>query len=426
MAKEGKFVGIDIGTKYIYAMIGLQREGDAIPSVVGVGKSEVDGVRNGNIISKEDVIDALQKAINEAKNYSGLDISSAVVGIGGKDSVSAITSNGVVAVQRADKEVSNDDITRVIGDAEKNAIIPVNRTVIHTIPLEFMVDDEINLKDVVGMHGVRLEAKILFICVSSMQLNILESCINACGVKVEEFVLSSLAASDIVLSKKNQELGVVCIDIGGGTTDVAVFEERDLIHASVIPIGGNNITNDLAIGLKVNHESAERVKLNYGSALYNQPKTLNKRNVVDLRDKKKQDQENFSKVVVDIINPRVSEIFDLVNKDLKSIGKNSLLPGGAILVGGTAKIPFIDEVCKEVMGLPTKVGLPDGINSSVGSVSDPTFASALGLMMWGYKNHSIDRSNNSNMPKLTSSIPHIDNLSNKAGLIKSFFKAFLP
>ena len=423
MARESKFVGIDIGTKYIYTIIGLQREGEITPSVVGIGKSEVQGVRNGNIVVKEDVVDSLKRSIDEAKNYSGLEVASAAVGIGGN--VSSIISSGVVAVSRADKEVSRDDISRVVIDAQKNAIVPTNRTVIHTIPLEYMVDDETGLKDAVGMNGVRLEAKVLFVGVPSMQLNLLESCLNACGVKAEEFVLSSFAASHSVLTKQNKELGVVCIDIGGGTTDVAVFEERELIHAAIIPVGGNNITNDLAIGLKVNHDAAEKIKLNYGSALHNQPKKSNKKNVVDLRSKQKQEQAEFGRMVVEIINPRISEIFDLVNKNLKSIGKDSLLPGGAVLVGGSARIPFIDEVCKERMGLPARVGVPEGINSSVGSISDPSFASALGLMIWGAEHHQ-KRDSSYNIPSLTSSVSGMGNLSGKAGSLKSFVRAFLP
>ena len=426
MASESKFVGIDIGTKYIYTVIGLQREGDFAPSVVGVGKSEVEGVRNGNIIVKEDVLGALKKSVDEARNYSGLEVSSAVVGVGGGGSVSAVMANGVVAVSRADKEVSRDDINRVVADAEKNAIIPANRTAIHTVPLEYMVDDEVGLKDAVGMHGVRLEAKVLFICAASMQLNIIESCLNECGVRVEDFVLSSFAAANLVLTKQNQELGVVCIDIGGGTTDIAVFEERDLIHASVLPVGGNNITNDLAIGLKVNHEAAEKIKMNYGSAIHQQSKKSGKRNVIDLRASKKQQKEDFSRVVVDIMNPRISEIFDAVNKDLKKIGKSTLLPGGAILVGGTARIPFIEEVCKERMGLPARVGVPTGINSSVGSVSDPSFASALGLMMWNAGESSLSEGGGYGIPKLATSLPRIDNLSGKTGSLKSFVRAFLP
>ncbi|MYE38380.1 MAG: cell division protein FtsA [Candidatus Spechtbacteria bacterium SB0662_bin_43] len=415
MAKEQKIVGIDIGTRYIYTVVGVQRD-DLPPVIVGIGRSETHGMRRGNIVSPEDVIQGLRDSVKEAETAAGVTISSAFIGVGG-DHILSLPSKGVIAVSRVDKQIAEDDVHRVI-QATKTVVLPSNREILHAIPNEYVVDDEGGLKDVVGMSGVRLEANALIVGASSAQIRSLKRCINECNIDIKQCVLSVMAASHAVLTNQHKELGVVCIDIGGGTTDIAVFEERELIHASVIPIGGDSITNDLALGLRIPVDSAERIKREHGVAT---TRGL-QREVVDLKPTNKNEKNQvLRKNIATIINARLGEIMDLVNKDLRSVGKEALLPGGAVLVGGTAKIPLLKDLCKEELRLPAHIGVPKETQSNAGALTDPSYAAALGLVFWGAEQQGKHDFGIPTLPQLS-----FGAMPTSVGKVRNWLRVFLP
>ncbi len=418
MAREQTIVGIDIGTKYTYTIIGVQKDEGELPVIVGIGRSQTRGVRRGNIISVDEATSSIRQSVSEAQNACGLTVSEALVGVGG-DHIVSIPSKGMVAVSRADREIAREDVGRVI-KAAQTVILPSNKEVLHTIPNEFIVDDESGLKDVIGMSGARLETNALIVAVSSYHLRSLSRCLNDCDIEVEQFVLSSLAASQAVLTNQHKDIGVLCVDIGGGTTDIAVFEDRELIYASVIPIGGDSITNDIAIGLRTTIDVAERVKREYGSAISS---GIKRGDVIDLSAFNKEEKSLvLQKDISSIINARLSEILDLVNKDLRSIGKEALLPSGAVLIGGSANMPKLVDLCKETLRLPSRVGLPSGVQSSLGSIEDPAYAVALGLVLWGSEHGEA------NEPFSFLKIPSVMGGGASFGFEKAlrWIKAFLP
>lgn len=416
MAREHIVVGIDIGTHYVYTVVGVANPDVPLPQIIGMGRSRAYGIRRGMIIDMDDATAAIRKSVKEAEQAAGVSISSAYVSIGGNHIVS-MPSRGVVAVSRADGEISDDDVVRVV-TAAKTVALPANREILHAIPNEFIIDGEGGHRDVVGMSGLRLEANTLIVGGSSGHLRNLARCVNDCGVEIEGFVLSALAASHAVLSKRQKELGVLCLDIGGGTTDMAVFEEGNLIHTNVVPLGGDSITSDLAIGLRTTIETAERVKREYGMALISE---VNKRDLIELAKFDPKERETVARRdVVEIMEARLGEILDLVNKDLRRIGKEALLPGGVVLVGGSAKTPHLVELTKAKLRLPAQVGFPRDVEGIVGSVDDPSFAAALGLVFWGLEQ------NGGGFAMRGVSMPRLADFSDSIGKLRKWTRAFLP
>ncbi len=306
-----------------------------------------------------------------------------------------------MAVSRADQEISREDKQRVLSTTEAISI-PANRKIVHVIPKEFIIDGEGGIKDPLGMHGVRLEVNALVVDCSVSVISNFKKCIEVSGLDAEELVVSALASSKSVLSKRQKELGVLVLDIGGGTSSVSVFEDGNIVHLAILPVGSSHITNDIAIGLRTEVDVAENVKLEYGTA---NPKLVNKREMIDLKELGFEDGGSVSRVhVAEIIAARLDEIFELTEKELKKVSKQGLLPGGVILVGGGAKIPHIVEVAREKLKLPVQVGIPgkefDGI---VDRVSDPEYAVLLGLSLWALEdsgNLSIGTTKDSGLMKV--------------------------
>jgi cell division protein FtsA len=309
---------------------------------------------------------------------AGLTVKNANVNIGGIE-ISFQNSKGVIAVGRADGEVTEEDLERVIQEAQ-NIALPLNKEIIYIIPKNYRLDDQENIKDPLGMKGVRLEMNALAIECSSGQVKNLTKCIHQSGIDINEIILESLAASAAVINRKQKELGVVLIDIGGGTTSIAVFEDGDLLHTSVLPVGAGHITNDIAIGLRTSIEVAEKVKLEFGNAISAE---ISKKEEIDLSEVDSQESGTvFRYHVAEIIEARLEEIFSMVNKELKSIGKAGLLPAGAVITGGGAKLPQIQELAKNVLGLPAQIGFPVNLGGIMNKVDDPSFSTAIGLIIW--------------------------------------------
>ncbi|MEI7425812.1 MAG: cell division protein FtsA [Candidatus Moraniibacteriota bacterium] len=379
MSKKEIIVGLDIGSSFVRTVIVQVIPNEENLRVIGVGMAPAFGVRRGIIVDLEEIIKSINESIAIAERTAGVEIKYAVTGIGGSH-ISSQCSKGVIAVGRADGEVVADDISRVINAAQAISI-PPNKEIIHIIPKNYSLDDQKNIRDPLGMSGVRLEVDAMIIEGSTPHIKNLNKCIEEAGVVAESFVLSPLAAAKAVLSKRQKELGVVLVDIGGGSTSVAVFEENDLLRVSVIPIGGNHITNDIAIGLRTSVDVAEKIKLEFGNA---NPKEIGKKENIDLSQIDSSEEGIVSRQhVAEIIEARLEEIFMLVNKELKTIGKECLLPAGAVITGGTAKLPGCVDLAKNTLALPSQTGFPIPLGGLVDKIDDPAFATVIGLILWG-------------------------------------------
>lgn len=405
-------VSIDIGSHSVYTVVAQTKE-DLLPQVIGVGFSKSGGVRQGVVVDRDEARSAISESIRIAERLSDIKINRAVASIGGKH-IAASPSRGVIAVSRADSEISGDDIERVLQEA-KTFALPNNREILHVIPREFIVDGEGGVKDPLGMKGVRLEVNSLVISGAYPHIKSLTSVLNDIGVDVEAVILDSLASSKAILSKRQKELGAVCVDIGGGTTGITVYEEGELLHTSVVPLGGSHITNDLAIGLRIPVDVAENIKLEYGSAITSE---VGKRDVIDLSYIDSGESGTiFRKDVCEIMEARLSEIFDMTNKELKKIGKEAFLPGGVVLAGGCAKIPHIVDLAKQKMRLPAQIGFPREVTGIVERVDDPSYATALGLIFLAMEERRDMRGG---------FVPSIPSFNNSVRQMQKWFRAFLP
>jgi cell division protein FtsA len=419
MAKKDIICGIDVGSSFVRTVIAQAVSQEEKPRIIGVGTTESTGVRKGVIIDLEEAALSINESVELAERTAGVPVDRAIVSIGGNH-ISSQSSKGVIAVGRADGEVTHDDVERVIAAAQAISI-PPNKEIIHIVPKDYSLDDQKNIKDPVGMNGVRLEVDALIIEGSSPFIKNLAKCFDQARIGVEAMVLSPLAAAQAVLTKRQKELGVALLDIGGGTTSVAVFEENDLLLSSVIPVGGSHITNDIAIGLRTSIDVAEKVKLEYGNAV---PRDINKKEDIDLAQLNSQEEGIVSRYhVAEIIEARLEEIFNLANKELKSIGKDKLLPAGVVITGGTAKLPGIIDLAKDVLGLPAQTGFPVPLGGLVDKVDDPSFATSLGLVLWGYESESY-------LGKITSKSriggQMAENLGSTMGNLRKWFGKFLP
>ncbi|HEX8974394.1 MAG TPA: cell division protein FtsA [Patescibacteria group bacterium] len=379
MSKDNAIiVGIDIGTSNVRAVIAQYGKNEEQSRIIGVGSASSVGIRRGMITDVDDVSKVINDVVEGAERMAGMPVKYAAVNIGGGE-ISFQNSKGVIAIGRADGEVTEDDINRVIAEAQVISL-PMNKEIVHVIPRKYRLDDQDNIKDPLGMKGVRLEVETMIIESSASQVKNISKCVYQAGIEVEDLVLEPLACAKAVLSKKQKELGVVLVNIGGGTTSVAVFEEGELLHTTILPVGAGHVTNDIAIGLRTSVEVAERIKLEYGCAL---SREIDKNEGIDLSMFDSQESDVVSRQhVAEIIEARLEEIFQLVQNELKNIGKAGLLPSGAVLVGGGSKMPQVAELAKEVLRLPIQIGFPVGFGGVLDKIDDPSFATAAGLILW--------------------------------------------
>ncbi|NQV00698.1 MAG: cell division protein FtsA [Parcubacteria group bacterium] len=413
MAKENIIVGLDVGTCFIRTVVAKINADQTKPQIIGISQVPSFGLRRGTVIDIEETVKSIGQSIQEAERSSGLSIERALVSLSGNHIIPRI-SKGVVAISRADGEVSKEDVERAI-KAASAVSIPQNREILHIIPRNFSVDDQNGIKEPVGMNGVRLEVDTLIIEGAVPFIKNLKKCINEAGLDIEEMVLAPLAASRAALSKRQKELGVLALDLGGGTVGLTVFEEGEIVHSYVLPIGSSHITNDIAIGMRSNIDLAEKIKLEYGSALASE---ISKKDVIDLSKLGSEERGIIPRVeMVGIIEARLCEILELVNKELKKIDRQGLLPAGAVLLGGGAKIPGLVDLAKRELKLPVQIGFPLETEGVVDEIDDPSFATAVGLVLW-----NMDKYAKSNKRTPLSGIP-IGSTVNK---IKGWFQDFLP
>lgn len=377
MAKEHYIAGIDIGTHSV-RVVQVKLEPEIEPAVVGAVSVPAAGLRRGVVVDLDEAVTAISSALEKVERMTAVPVTSALVSVGGAH-MACLTSRGVIAVSKADGEVTEADIIRVI-DAAQAVSIPSNREVLHVIPKTFVLDGQEGIKDPLGMTGVRLEVETTIVHGSSPLIKNMQRVCSQAGLQVDELVVGPLAAATAVLSRKQKELGVVLVDIGAGTTSIAVYEENTLLHTAVLPLGGLHITNDLAIGLRTSIDTAERVKVLYGHA---DPESVDKHVTIDLSKLDESETEQVDRrEVVEIIEARLGEIFEYINKELKLINRDGKLPAGVVLVGGTANLPGIAEYAKSALRLPASRGQLQGLRTIIDRVDDPSFAAVCGLVLW--------------------------------------------
>lgn len=417
MSKENIVVGLDVGTCCVRTVVAKIKADGSKPQLIGVGQAPSCGLRKGIVVDIEEVVKSIVQSTQEAERTSGVPIERAYVSISGSH-ISTRTSKGVVAISRADGEVSKEDVLRAIEAASKISLSQ-NREIIHIIPRSFSVDDQTNIKEPVGMSGVRLEVDTLMIEGATPYIKNLTKCVNEAGIEVEELVLAPLAASRAALSKRQKELGVLALDLGGGTASLTIFEEGDIVHSCVLPIGSSHITNDIAIGLRSDIDLAERIKLEYGAAVSSE---INKKDLIDLAKLSMGGEKGVIPRVeiANIIEARASEILELVNKELKKIDRQGLLPAGVVLLGGGAKVPGLIDLTKEELKLPAQIGFPLELEGPMEDIDDPAFATAIGLILWHMDSLSRNKEGNGTGTKIN--FP----LAPAFRKIKEWFKAFLP
>jgi cell division protein FtsA len=373
---EDLIVGLDIGTSKICAVVGEVRP-DGKVDIVGLGSHPSIGLRKGMVINIENTVNSIKEAIEEAETMAGCEISSVYAGIAGGH-IKGFNSHGIIALKN--REVTRRDIERVV-DAARAVAIPMDREVIHTLPQEFIVDDQAGITDPVGMSGVRLEVKIHIVtgAVTSAQ-NIIK-CANRAGLDVYDIILESLASSEAVLSDEEKNLGAALIDFGGGTTDLAVFSQGSIKHTSVLTLGGDNLTNDIAIGIRTPFKEAEKIKIKYGCGLTS---LIGKDETIEVPSVGERASRTISRELIgEILEPRVEEIFSLIYQELVRSGFDDLVTSGVVATGGSSLLPGVPEILEQVFNMPARIGYPTNIGGLKEIVNSPMYATAVGLVLYG-------------------------------------------
>jgi len=408
--------GLDVGSTTIRIVVGqkiVDSNNEEKLHIIGVAETSAEGISKGVIVSIDDAVSSISSCLEKAERMAGVPIEQAYVGISGSHILSQ-GSKGVIAVSKANGEINEDDIERVI-EAAQAVATPPNYEILHVIPRNFTVDNQMGIKDPLGMTGVRLEVEAQIIQGLSSQVKNLTKTIYRTGVDIEDLVLAVLAAAESVLSKRQKELGVALVNIGGSTTSLVVLEEGDVLHTSILPIGGGHITSDVAIGLRTSIDVAEKVKIEYGSAV---PNNINKKDEINLAEFSSGDESTVSrKHVAEIIEARLEEIFELVDRDLKKINRSGLLPAGVVLTGGGARLEGIVEVAKKKFRLPASIGYPTEMASAIEKVNDPIFSAALGLVIWGSQLHT---------GRKRLGLPRFSSVEEVTSKMKKWFKSLIP
>jgi len=375
---EKLIVGLDIGTSKVLAIVGeVSPTGEV--EIVGVGHHPSRGMKKGVVVNIESTVQSIQRAVEEAELMAGCQIHSVFAGIAGSH-ISSFNSHGIVAIK--DKEVGSGDIERVI-EAARALAIPADQKVLHILPQEFIIDKQEGIREPIGMSGVRLEAKVHIVtgAVSAAQ-NIIK-CVRRCGLEVDDIILEQLASSMSVLNDDEKELGVCIVDIGGGTTDISVFTEGAIRHTAVIPIAGDQVTNDIAVALRTPTQNAEDIKKKYGCALTqlaHREDTIEVPSVGDRPPRKLSRQ-----TLAEVIEPRIEELYGLIQAELRRSGFEDVLGSGIVLTGGSAKMEGMVDLAEEVFHMPVRLGVPQYVGGLKGVVQNPIFATGVGLVLYGAK-----------------------------------------
>ncbi len=371
-------VGLDIGTSKVVAIVG-EMSPESEVEIIGIGSSCSRGLKKGVVVNIESTVQTIQRAIEEAELMSGCEIHGVYAGIAGSH-IRSLNSHGIVAIR--DNEVSVGDVDRVI-DAARAVAIPADQKILHILPQEFVIDSQEGIKEPVGMSGVRLEAKVHMVtgAVSAAQ-NIIK-CVRRCGLEVDDIILEQLASSYSVLTDDEKDLGVCLVDIGGGTTDIAIFTDGAISHTAVIPIAGDQVTNDIAVALRTPTQHAEDIKVQYACALTqlaNAEETIEVPSVGDRPARRLARQ-----TLAEVVEPRYEELFTLVQAELRRSGYESLIAAGIVLTGGSSKMEGVIELAEEIFHIPVRIGVPQGVSGLSDVVKNPIYSTGVGLLLFGHR-----------------------------------------
>jgi len=371
-------IGLDIGTSKI-ACIVAEANPDGKVDVIGIGTHPSKGLRKGVVVNIESTVESIRRAVEEAELMAGVEIHSVFTGIAGSH-IRGYNSHGVVATKN--NEVGQEDVDRVI-DAAKAMNIPADQQILHILPQEYVIDNQDGIREPIGMNGVRLEAKVHIVtaAVSSIQ-NIIKCC-NRCDLDVADMVLEQVASSEAVLSQDEKDIGVALIDIGGGTTDIAVFLDGAIRHTSVIPIGGDHLTNDLVIGLRTSAREADKLKRKYGACLTSMVPPDEQIEIPSVGGRPPRPMPR--QVMAQILEPRMEELFEMVKAELERSGYQELLAAGLVITGGSALLDGVVELAEDVFEIPVRLGRPQGVGGLTDVVSSPMYATGVGLILYGYR-----------------------------------------
>ncbi len=379
MAKDSSLVvGLDIGTTKVCAIVAeVAPEGSV--DIIGVGQSPSRGLRTGVVVNIDATVDSVRRAVEDAELMAGAEIRAAFVGIAGGH-IKGINSRGVIAIAGKNHEVTQQDVDRVI-DAAKAVALPVDREVIHILPQEFIIDEQTGIKEPRGMCGTRLEAEVHIVTGAVASAQNIVKCANKAGLEVQDIVLQQLASSEATLTAEEKELGCVLVDIGGGTTDVAVFVEGSIYHTAVLAVGGDMLTNDIAIGLRTPRPEAESIKRKYGCALASMVRSDEKIEVPSVGGRRPRilSRQNLC----EIIQPRMDELLALVDREVRRAGYMSRVNGGAVVTGGSSIMEGVPELAEQIFDMPVRRGIPRGIGGLTDVISNPMYATGVGLTIYG-------------------------------------------
>lgn len=372
-------VGLDIGTSKVAAIVGeISEDGEEV-EIIGIGQHPSRGMKKGVVVNIESTIQSIQRAIEEAELMSGCEIHSVYTGIAGSH-IRSMNSHGIVAIR--EKEVTQDDIDRVI-DAARAVAIPADQKIIHILPQEFVIDSQEGIREPIGMSGVRLEAKVHMVTGAASAAQNIVKCVRLCGLEVDDIILQQLASSAAVLTEDEKDLGICLVDIGGGTSDIAVFTEGAIRYTSVIPIAGDQVTNDIAVAMRTPTQYAEDIKIKYACAL---AKLANAEEMIEVPSVGARPPRYLARqTLADVIEPRYEELLTLVQAELRRSGYEDLIAAGIVLTGGSAKMDGVIELAEEVFRVPVRIGYPKYVTGLVDVVRNPIHATGVGLLLFGYK-----------------------------------------
>jgi cell division protein FtsA len=381
---ENMIVGLDIGTSKVVAIVG-KRKVDGTIEVVGIGSHPSKGLKRGVVVNIETTVQAIQRAVEEAELMAGCRIHSVYAGIAGSH-IKSLNSHGIVAIR--DREVTQADIDRVI-DAAQAVAIPADQKILHILPQEFVIDSQEGIKEPLGMSGVRLEAKVhLVTCAVNAAQNI-EKCVKRCGLDVDDIILEQLASSYAVLTEDEKELGVCVVDIGGGTSDIAVFTGGAIRHTAVIPIAGDQVTNDIAMALRTPTQNAEEIKIKYACALTQLAGADETIKVPSVGDRPPRDLSR--QALAEVVEPRYEELFSLIQSELRRSGFEDLVPAGIVITGGSSTMEGVVELAEEIFHMPVRLASPQAVSGMTEVVNNPIYATGVGLLIYGFRQMDTGR-----------------------------------
>ena len=378
-------VGIDVGTTKVCTIVAQVSDAGKI-NILGVGLTPSKGLDKGVVVNIDDAVNAIATSVEKAERLSGYRIGTAFVGVAGRH-ISSLNSRGVVAVQRPDHEITRADVARAVESAQAVAI-PTQREIIHVIPRAYVLDGNEGIRDPIGMSGFRLEVETHIVTGEVMAIQNLIKSVQKSGVEIDELVLQPLASGEAVLTAEDKDRGVMLVDIGGGTTDVAIFSQGGVWHTSVIPVGGNHFTNDIVYVLHTPHNTAEYLKLKYGSVVPT-PNEGPEEDLIEIETLTVGEKQKISRQLLnEILQSRAEQVVELIYNEIKRSGYEGMLPAGIVLTGGSAQIPRFDELIREMLGVPCRIGAPMNLSGLADSIDSPSYATAVGLLRWGARHGS--------------------------------------